>query len=58
MMQMQSPENTPDFRARGPRIAGLIALLVLVAGLGGWGIFARLSGALVASGAVEVQSNR
>lgn len=58
MTQMQSPENTPDFRARGPRIAGLIALLVLVAGLGGWGIFARLSGALVASGAVEVQSNR
>ncbi len=58
MTQVQPPENTPDFRARGPRIAGLIALLVLVAGLGGWGIFARLSGALVASGAVEVQSNR
>ncbi|WP_107496288.1 HlyD family type I secretion periplasmic adaptor subunit [Thalassobius sp. I31.1] len=58
MTQTVLPENTPDFRARGPRIAGISALLVLLIGLGGWSTIARLSGAIVASGAVEVQSNR
>lgn len=58
MTSATPPKNMPDFRARGPRIAGLIALLVLVCGLGGWSVFARLSGALVASGTIEVQSNR
>lgn len=58
MTQLNPAESTLDFRTRGPRIAGLIALAVLVVGLGGWSVFARLSGALVAFGAIEVQSNR
>lgn len=50
--------QTPDFRARGPRVVGIVALMILLTGLGGWGTMARLSGAIVASGAVELQSNR
>lgn len=44
--------------ARAPILAGMAMLLVLVAGLGGWGAFASIMGAVVTSGKVEVQSRR
>lgn len=39
-------------------MAGIIALVVLVGGLGLWSVTAQLSGAVVASGMVTVESNR
>ncbi len=43
---------------RGPVITGLLALLILVGGFGVWGAMASLSGAVVASGRIEVEQNR
>ncbi|MDO5705009.1 MAG: HlyD family type I secretion periplasmic adaptor subunit [Paracoccus sp. (in: a-proteobacteria)] len=37
---------------------GIISILVLFAGFGGWAALSRISGAVVASGQVEVQSSR
>jgi len=39
-------------------LVGIVALAVLVAGLGLWSVTARLAGAVVASGMVKVESNR
>ena len=44
--------------ARLPLLAGMTALLLLVGVLGVWGVTAQLSGAVVTSGTVQVQSNR
>ncbi len=43
---------------RGAIRLGLAALLALVLGLGGWAVLARLSGAVIAPGRVEVESHR
>ncbi len=37
---------------------GVLGLVILVGGFGGWSVFARLSGAVIASGQVEVEQNR
>ena len=39
-------------------LLGYAALAVLVLGLGGWGAMARISGAVIASGTIEVRGNR
>jgi HlyD family secretion protein len=39
-------------------ITGFVALFVLVFVLGSWSAFARISGAVIASGSVEVEGNR
>lgn len=39
-------------------IAGLIVLAILVGGLGRWAATAEISGAVIASGAIEVEQNR
>jgi len=44
--------------ARGPLIMGLAALFVLVAGFGVWAASARIAGAIVASGQIEVEQHR
>lgn len=44
--------------ARGPVILGIVALLVLVGGFGGWSVLTRIAGAVVAPGQVEVDRNR
>ena len=46
------------YSAQNHVIFGLICLGILVAGLGVWGTTARLAGAVIASGVVEVESNR
>ncbi|MBW7055509.1 HlyD family type I secretion periplasmic adaptor subunit [Paracoccus bogoriensis] len=47
-----------DWPVRAPILVGLLALAVLVAGLVLWGTGARISGAVVAGGQVEVQQQR
>jgi HlyD family secretion protein len=44
--------------ARRHLAIGLAALLVLVFGFGGWAVFTRLAGAVVAPATVEVEGNR
>jgi len=54
-----APEDSlPPWRGTGPLLVGIVALAVLVAGLGLWSVTARLAGAVVASGMVKVESNR
>ncbi|ABL70129.1 HlyD family type I secretion periplasmic adaptor subunit [Paracoccus denitrificans] len=52
-----SPQR-PEWSARGPVILGLVAMLVLIGGFGLWSLTARISGAVVASGQVEVEQRR
>lgn len=44
--------------ARPPLIMGLIAMSVLIGGVGLWSVTAQISGAVLASGQVEVQQHR
>lgn len=53
---MSDAEKT--WSARTPMIAGLIALLALVGGFGTWSVFTEISGAVIASGQLEVERNR
>ncbi len=46
------------YTGRGPVLAGIAALLVLFGGFGGWAAFARLDGAIIAAGQIEVEQNR
>ena len=47
-----------DWSFRPFLLVGYATLAVLVLGLGGWGTVARISGAVVAPGTVEVEGNR
>lgn len=47
-----------DWSFRPFLILGYATLAVLVLGLGGWGVYARISGAVIAMGTVEVEGNR
>ncbi|MFV0491650.1 MAG: HlyD family type I secretion periplasmic adaptor subunit [Pseudorhodobacter sp.] len=53
MTQPKSP-----WSARRPIIVGMLTLLVLVGGFGFWSVTTRISGAVVASGQIEVEQNR
>ncbi|ETA52527.1 HlyD family type I secretion periplasmic adaptor subunit [Ponticoccus alexandrii] len=46
------------FPTRGPMILGIVALLILVGGFGTWAATTNISGAIVASGSIEVDQNR
>jgi HlyD family secretion protein len=39
-------------------VAGFVSILLLVGGFGGWSLAARISGAVIASGRIEVEQNR
>ena len=43
---------------RWPMLLGFLSLLVLVGGFGSWATFSSLSGAIIASGQIEVEKNR
>ncbi len=43
---------------RGPVILGLVACLILVLGFGVWSTTARIAGAIIAQGQIEVERNR
>jgi HlyD family secretion protein len=49
---------TARWKARGPLMAGYLALAVLVLGFGGWSVTATISGAIIAPGQIEVEQNR
>ena len=55
-MKGQKPKR--KWSARRQMIAGFIALIVLVVGVGGWSVMANIAGAIVASGMIEVEANR
>lgn len=47
-----------DWPVRKPLIIGMIGLLILVGGFGTWAVMASISGAVIASGRIEVDRNR
>ncbi|GGG70658.1 HlyD family type I secretion periplasmic adaptor subunit [Salipiger pallidus] len=49
---------TSDFPMRVPLIVGLSALILLVAGFGTWAATTQISGAIIASGQIQVERNR
>ncbi|NPD16585.1 HlyD family type I secretion periplasmic adaptor subunit [Xinfangfangia sp. D13-10-4-6] len=55
---MTTRPKTGQWPVRGPVIIGVLALLALIGGFGLWGVMTSLSGAVVASGRIEVEQNR
>jgi len=55
---MSAVADTPRWPAGLPVAAGVLALGLLLGGLGWWGVSAQLAGAVVTSGLVTVESNR
>jgi len=57
---MINQQQNPKIRwsTRGPMIAGLLALVVLVGGFGTWAVMAQITGAVIVSGQIEVDRNR
>lgn len=53
---MKASNNS--WSARSPVIAGFTALFLLVGGFGTWAFKANISGAIIASGLIEVEQNR
>ena len=45
---------TKQFSSLKPLMIGLIASVFLIIGFGGWAVMAQLSGAIIASGQIEV----
>ncbi|MBI1202497.1 MAG: HlyD family type I secretion periplasmic adaptor subunit [Rhodopseudomonas sp.] len=57
-MSQQPPATSPSRRSiRRHELAGLVLVLILAVGVGGWAGTAQLSGALIAPGAIVVDSN-
>ena len=50
--------NQKGWSPRTPLIIGFLAILLLVGGFGTWSVMANISGAVVASGQIEVDQNR
>ncbi len=42
----------------GPMLLGVLGLIVLVGGFGGWAVAAQITGAVISSGRIEVDQNR
>lgn len=58
-MRVEEPIHTANIsKATIPLTVGFTALAILIAGLGYWSVTARIAGAVVASGLIEVQSHR
>lgn len=55
---MSDQAKRTEWSSRRPLTLGLLALLVLVGGFGGWAVTAQISGAVIASGLIEVDQNR
>ncbi len=53
---MSTPKS--DFPVGKPLFLGLLTAIVLVVGFGGWASLTNISGAIVASGQIEVDQNR
>lgn len=46
------------FSVRRHMILGVLTLMILIGGFGGWAVFSRIAGAIIASGQIEVDQNR
>lgn len=57
-LQPQQSKPTTRWSAIMPITIGSIALTVLLAGFGSWGVLANIAGAIIASGQIEVEQNR
>lgn len=55
---MTGPAEGQDWPVRGTVIAGMLSVLVLVGGFVAWAVTTQISGAVVASGQVEVEQHR
>ncbi len=56
---MTNPKPKPRiWRATMPLIIGFLALIVLVGVLGVWSVTARIAGAVIASGMIQLENNR
>ena len=53
---MTQSRNT--WSAKRPLLIGILALFVLVGGFGTWAVLAQITGAVIASGQIEVEQNR
>lgn len=51
-------DTSKSYPIRGLTIAGLLAMGLLVGGLGQWAATAEISGAVIASGSIKVEQNR
>ncbi|MFS4583723.1 HlyD family type I secretion periplasmic adaptor subunit [Phaeobacter sp. C3_T13_0] len=51
-------ETSKSYPIRGLTIAGLLALGLLLGGIGQWATTAEISGAVIASGSIKVEQNR
>lgn len=56
--QSVAPIEPVQWSVRGPLIVGFICILILFGGFGLWAVVARIDGAIVASGQVQVEQNR
>ncbi len=54
----QAPAAHGSFPTRAPMVLGVIAMAILLGGFGFWSATANISGAIVASGSIEVDQNR
>lgn len=52
------PSGAKPYPLRVPMTLGILALLVLVGGFGTWAATTNISGAIIASGSIEVDQNR
>lgn len=50
--------SSHNFSSRGPLTFGIIGLLILVGGFGTWAVLTNISGAIIATGRIEVDQNR
>ena len=48
----------PKWSVRGPMLAGMATVVILIAGTLGWGMMTTITGAIVASGQLEVELHR
>lgn len=51
-------DNPPHWNGTVPLFTGIAALVLLIGGLGVWSVFTQISGAVVASGMIQVETNR
>ncbi len=58
MADMQASPPRPAWRITFPALIGFAALFILVGVIGGWSFRARIAGAIIAPGVIEVQTNR
>jgi len=57
-MSDQMPSKEPLWSIRSPLVIGVITLCILLGGFGSWTVLSSISGAVVATGQIEVDSNR